>query len=274
MERCAPNQELPDGVTMPLHLYEILPGGDPLPAWAAATTPRSGIHTDPIRRAIGWMVGAFIVTFLITRAVTRMIRAGKGPFRNIEFGGSGLHVHHQVFGIFLMLLAGAAEFAYQPTGVAQSALAGAFGAGAALTLDEFALWFHLDDVYWSAEGRQSVNAVLIAAACGLLLMLGANPFDAGSERSRPAVAVLALVNLAFALGAIFKGKVATGLIGVLIPVIAIVASLRIAKPTSPWAHRRYPEGSHKRAKSLRRFPPGRRTWWDRAKDLVGGAPST
>lgn len=258
---------------MPLHLYELFHDGPALSAWAAAA-PDANIRTDPIRRAIGWMVGAFIVTFLLTRMVTRMIRAGKGPFRNIEFGGGGLHIHHQVFGIFLMLLTGAAEFAYQPGGWALSALAAAFGAGAALTLDEFALWFHLDDVYWSAEGRQSVNAVLIAAACGLLLMLGANPFDVGSEESRPAVFAVALVNLAFALAAIFKGKVATGLIGVLIPVVAIVATLRIAKPTSPWARRRYPEGSHKRAKALRRFPPNRRTWWDRAKDAVGGAPSS
>lgn len=265
---------------MPLHLHEILSDGhalSALPAWSelSAATPDTGIRTDPIRRSIGWMVGAFIVTFLITRLVTRMIRAGKGPFRNIEFGGGGLHIHHQVFGIFLMLLTGAAEFAYQPTGWELSALAAAFGAGAALTLDEFALWFHLDDVYWSAEGRQSVNAVLIAAACGFLLMLGANPFDVGSEEeSRPAVFAVAVVNLLFALAAIFKGKVATGLIGVLVPVIAIVATLRIAKPNSPWARRRYPEGSRKRAKSLRRFPPGRRTWWDRAKDAVGGAPST
>ncbi|WP_436788040.1 hypothetical protein [Yinghuangia sp. YIM S10712] len=256
---------------MPLHLHDTLAA---LPAWATAAPPDTRIETDPIRLVIGWMVGAFIVTFLITRLVTRMIRAGKGPFRNVEFGDSGLHVHHQVFGIFLMLLTGAAEFAYQPSGWGESALAAAFGAGAALTLDEFALWFHLDDVYWSAEGRQSVNAVLIAAACGLLLMLGANPFDVGSGDSRPAVAAVALMNLAFALAAIFKGKVATGLIGVLIPLVAIVATLRIAKPNSPWARRRYPEGSRKHAKSLRRFPPGERTLWDRAKDAVGGAPSS
>ena len=57
-------------------------------------------------------------------------------------------------------------------------LAVLFGAGAALTLDEFALWLHLEDVYWSREGRSSVDAVLIALVVGALLLLGANPFDA------------------------------------------------------------------------------------------------
>jgi hypothetical protein len=36
-----------------------------------------------------------------------------------------------------------------------------YGIGAALTLDEFALWLRLEDVYWSREGRQSIEAVLL-----------------------------------------------------------------------------------------------------------------
>ncbi|WTW95772.1 hypothetical protein OG216_21365 [Streptomycetaceae bacterium NBC_01309] len=241
--------------------------------WAATTPPDTEEQPEPIRRAIGWMLIAFIVTFLLTRMITRMIRAGKGPFRNMTFSG-GLHVHHQVYGIFLMLISGAAQFAYEPGGVARSILAAVFGAGAALTLDEYALWFHMDDVYWSAEGRKSVDAVLIAAGVGLLLMLGANPFDIGPGDSAPVAAAVSLMNLVFALGAIYKGKVATGLIGVLVPIVAIVSTVRIAKPDSPWARWRYPEGSRKRAKAVKRFPPGKRTVWDRVKDMIGGAPST
>lgn len=244
------------------HLYE----------WAATVPPEGDEQPEPLRRAIGWMLIAFIVTFLITRMVTRLIRAGKGPFRNMTFSG-GLHIHHQVYGIFLMLISGAAQFAYEPTGVARSVLAAVFGAGAALTLDEYALWFHMDDVYWSAEGRKSVDAVLIAAGVGMLLMLGANPFDIGSGDSAPVAAAVALMNLVFAFAAIYKGKVATGLIGALVPIVALVSTVRIAKPDSPWARWRYPEGSRKRAKAERRFPPGERTMWDRFKDLVGGAPS-
>ncbi|NUU21966.1 MAG: hypothetical protein HOV68_10710 [Streptomycetaceae bacterium] len=220
------------------------------------------------------MLGAFIVTFLLTRLITRLIRAGKGPFRNLTLGGGKLHVHHQVYGIFLMLVAGAAEFAYEPGGAARSVLAAVFGAGAALTLDEFALWFYLDDVYWSAEGRRSVDAVLVAAGMGVLLMFGANPFDVGSGDSKPVIAVVVAVDIVFALLAIFKGKVATGLIGVLIPLVAVVSAVRIAKSDSPWARWRYPEGSRKHAKALRRFPPGRRTAWDHFKDVLAGAPSS
>ncbi|MDI2127977.1 hypothetical protein [Yinghuangia seranimata] len=238
---------------------------------AAPADVKVSTDTNPVRHAIGWMVLAFILTFLLTRTITRMIRAGKGPFRNI--GGGGVHVHHQVFGIFMMLIAGAAEFAYEPGGVARGILAALFGAGAALTLDEFALWVYMDDVYWSAEGRKSVNAVLGAAGIGLLLMLGANPFDIGPGDSVPVAFFVIAINLAFALAAIFKGKVSTGLIGILVPFVAMVGTARIAKPDSPWARWRYPEGSRKREKALRRFPPGERTWWDRFKDLVAGAPT-
>lgn len=238
--------------------------------WAAGMAAAS--DSDKVRSGMGWMLGAFVLTFLATRCVTRLIRAGKGPFRDLDLPG-GLHVHHQVYGIFLMLLAGAAEFAYEPGGLPRNIMAAVFGAGAALTLDEFALWFHLDDVYWSAEGRKSVDAVMIAAAVGILLLFGANPFDVGSGDSKPAIAGIVLVNLAFALVAIFKGKVATGLIGVFVPIVAMVSTVRIAKPDSPWARWRYPEGSRKHERALRRFPPGKRTLWDRFKDLLAGAPS-
>ncbi|MFJ1702583.1 hypothetical protein [Kitasatospora sp. NPDC088346] len=239
--------------------------------WARLADVTVGTVNTPLRNGIGWMVGAFVLTFLATRMVTRMIRAGKGPFRDVSVGG--LHIHHQVYGIFLMLLAGAAEFAYQPGSVWRAVLAALFGAGAALTLDEFALWFHLDDVYWAAEGRKSVDAVLIAATMGLLVLLGANPFDTGGEDSAPGIAALLVVNLGFSVWALLKGKIATGLFGVLVPLIALIAACRIAKPDSPWARWRYPEGSAKRAKALRRFPPDRRTVWDRFKDALGGVPS-
>jgi hypothetical protein len=39
-----------------------------------------------------------------------------------------------------------------------------YGVGAALTLDEFALWLNLQDVYWSRQGRESIDAAIIFAA--------------------------------------------------------------------------------------------------------------
>ena len=41
----------------------------------------------------------------------------------------------------------------------------AFGIGMGLTLDEFALWLNLEDVYWPAKGRQSIDAVVVTVSC-------------------------------------------------------------------------------------------------------------
>ena len=134
------------------------------------------VRVVDLRPAAAFMLVAFVVTFVATRLVTRLIRAGRGPFRDTSVGG--VHVHHQVYGIFLLLGTGAVEFTYRPGTPWLQVLAVLFGAGAALTLDEFALWLRLDDVYWGAEGRQSVDAVLVATVVGTLLLLGANPFAA------------------------------------------------------------------------------------------------
>ncbi|MER7578776.1 hypothetical protein [Kitasatospora sp. NPDC097691] len=219
-----------------------------------------------------WMVGAFVVTFVGTRVITRLIRAGRGPFRNVEVGGT--HVHHQVYGIIAMLVAGAMEFAYRPDTPGAQILAALFGAGAALTLDEYALWLHLEDVYWSHEGRKSVDAAFLAVAVGLLLVAGFNPFsDSGrGAAANAAFAALLLVDLLFSVGAILKGKTATGVIGLLVPLVSVVACLRLAKPDSPWARWRYRPDSRRAERALRRYPPGRRTRMDALKDFVGGVP--
>ena len=133
-----------------------------------------------------FMLVAFVVTFLVTRYVTHMIRSGRGPFRDNTVGG--VHIHHEVYGIFLLLSAGALEFAYRPDPPGVQVLATLFGVGAALTLDEFALWLHLDDVYWGPEGRRSVDAVLVAVIVGGLMLVEAAPWDVdasdGDDRRR------------------------------------------------------------------------------------------
>ncbi|GAA1231232.1 hypothetical protein GCM10009665_21990 [Kitasatospora nipponensis] len=219
-----------------------------------------------------WMLGAFVLTFLVTRMVTRLIRAGRGPFRNVEVGGT--HVHHQVYGILAMVVAGAIEFTYRPGSPGAQILAVLFGAGAALTLDEFALWLHLKDVYWAREGRKSVDAAFLAGGVGLLLVAGFNPFsDTGAGTADHLVfAGLLLVNMVLCVGAILKGKTAMGVIGLLVPFVALVACLRLAKPSSPWARWRYPPDSRKAERAQRRYPPDRRTRLDALKDMVGGTP--
>src|SRR3954469_11099474 len=222
------------------------------------------------RAAVAWMVAAFLLTFLTTRLITRAIRTGRGPFRNASVGG--IHVHHEVYGIFLLLITGTAEFAYGPEGSWLYVLAILFGIGAALTLDEFALWLHLEDVYWSQEGRSSIDAVLVASVVGLLLLIGANPFDADRARGEAVVAATVLVNLLFALVAILKGRVVLGVVGVFVPVVALVGAVRLGRPHSPWARRRDPDGSERRRRSEERFPAGRRHRWDALVDLFADVP--
>ena len=109
---------------------------------------------------------AFLVTFAIVRGITHLIRAGVGPLQNVTSGG--LHIHHLVWGILLLLVVGYVwllEIGVGSSWVASLTAIG-FGVGAALTLDEFALWLNMRDVYWERQGRESIDAVIIFA--GLL----------------------------------------------------------------------------------------------------------
>jgi len=106
----------------------------------------------------------FLVTFGIVRAITHLIRAGVGPFHNVTSGG--LHIHHLVWGILILLVVGYLWLVEEGVGSSWTAslTAIAFGVGAALTLDEFALWLNLQDVYWQGAGRESIDAVVIFAS--------------------------------------------------------------------------------------------------------------
>jgi hypothetical protein len=127
----------------------------------------------------------FLLAFGIVRVVTHLIRAGVGPFQNVSTGG--LHIHHLVWGIGLLLVVGYLWLIQEGTGETRlpswfsRATAVAYGVGAALTLDEFALWLNLQDVYWAGKGRESIDAVVIFAAF-LLVGLWGYPFLLGLAR--------------------------------------------------------------------------------------------
>jgi hypothetical protein len=106
----------------------------------------------------------FLVTFGVVRGITHLIRSGLGPIHNVSAGG--LHIHHLVWGILILLGVGYLWLVEQGVGssLVASLSAVAFGIGAALTLDEFALWLNLQDVYWQGAGRESIDAVVIFAA--------------------------------------------------------------------------------------------------------------
>jgi hypothetical protein len=115
----------------------------------------------------------FYFSFAVVRFLTHAIRAGYGPFHDVEMGGR--HIHHLVFGILLLLLVGYLWLLEVGSGIRSRSrwpgrvMSLLYGVGAALTLDEFALWLNLQDVYWQSQGRESVDAV---ALFGSLLMIG------------------------------------------------------------------------------------------------------
>jgi hypothetical protein len=238
------------------------------------------------RSGVLWMLIAFVITFAITRLITRHIRsksgeAGGDPEAGPEEKGlvgdihiGGVHIHHQVWGILLILVSAVLEFAYQPDTPWLEVLGALFGVGAALTLDEFALWVHLDDVYWSEEGRKSIDAIVVAACIGGVLLIGTAPFgvdDNVSQDGLATVAITVLITIGLALIAVLKGKLAFGLIGLFFTPFALVGAIRLAKPGSPWARRRYRDRPKKLAKSQLRYGERRQARIDRLRDLLGGA---
>lgn len=116
-----------------------------------------------------WLLVGFLITFVTVRIITHAIKDGKGPFHNISAGAT--HIHHLVPGIIMVLVAGYSSIALhlRRTKILDAVI---FGVGAALTLDEFALWLDLKDVYWAKQGRWSVDAVIIVATIASLVVLG------------------------------------------------------------------------------------------------------
>jgi hypothetical protein len=204
-----------------------------------------------------------IAGFAFIRVSVRLIRAQVRWWPgNVTPGG--MHIHHVVFGVVFMLVGGVAAIIIPNAAtVPLSAVAALFGVGAALVLDEFALILHLDDVYWSEQGRTSVDAVFVAiAACGLLL-LGLRPFVVGDIVSARLTAhdgldwvvpiATTVVSLALAVVTLLKGKIWTGLLGLFVPIVLVIGAVRLARPGSPWSRWRYkkptPRAENKLAKA-------------------------
>ena len=236
---------------------------------------------SPSRAAIAAFTVGLLLTFLFVRLNTRLIRANVSWwFHDIESEG-GLHVHHMVIGVVVMIAAGLGLIAAAPEGLWLQLLAFAFGAGVGLTLDEFALILRLQDVYWTTEGRMSVDAVVVAVCVGLLLVLGqaplGNAFAVGATSFAADVIIAAVIaiDLALAVVCLLKGKLWTGFFAVFIPTVGMIGAIRIARPGSPWAHRRYGAKPKKLAKAQRREDHMNATWraWRTAfYDLLAGKP--
>ncbi len=214
------------------------------------------------------LLASMLLSFGFIRMSTRMIRAEVSWWPgNVSPGG--LHIHHLVFGIVLLLVAGFLGFAIQPDSPWLEIVAALFGIGAGLTLDEFALWLYLEDVYWSDEGRRSVDAVIFAAIIGGALMLGLVPVS--SEDGTVGLLLSIALVVATCLVAALKGKVWSTIGGMFIPLVGLVAAIRLARPGSVWAKRRYSAGSDRLAEAERRDARHDRRWRS-FQDKIGGVP--
>ena len=212
------------------------------------------------RLALFCFFAAMIVGFALTRLSVRMIRAGVRWWPgNIETDG-GMHIHHVVFGVVLMVGGGLAGLVLDSEQRGWTAVAAAvFGVGTALVLDEFALILHLRDVYWSTAGRSSVDAVFVAVAVTGLLLLGWHPSvldDVETLRESGGVGwalaigwTILAINLCTVALSLLKGKVWVGLFGLFVPLLAIVGAIRLGRPGSPWARWRYREESKQLARA-------------------------
>ena len=231
---------------------------------------------DHGRQFIFLVFVGFIGSFAFIRLSARLMRSPRVPWwPGSVVSESGVHLHHLVWGIVAMMGSGVISFALLNTGWWYEVCAVVFGIGMGLTIDEFALWIHLDDVYWSREGRSSIDASLIAAAfMGLILVGGFSlHVDAPSPYDVLGTAFAVAAILALSIICFLKQRVFHGAIGLLVIPFAIYGAARIGKPRSPWARRFYGERRpRKQAKAEQRFRPDRRTEHlkERVRDAIGG----
>jgi hypothetical protein len=227
----------------------------------------------PTQRAGFVLLAAFLLSFLFIRTSARLMRSPKVTWwpGSVKTSG-GLHLHHLVWGIVLLLLCGFLAFVLPRTSPRTEIIAALFGIGAGLTMDEFALWIHLRDVYWAEEGRSSVTAAIVAFVLGGLIVLGVAPFDLKNNASSVDTLLLAVAaDVLLATLAILKGKPLLGLFGLFVPFVSMAGAVRLAAPRSPWARRFYKPNGRKLARAEARWArrDARRR---RLSDMIAGAP--
>jgi hypothetical protein len=213
---------------------------------------------------------AFAVSFLGIRTSARLSRSV--PWWPGSVRSGDVHIHHLVWGICLMMLSGFLAFTLGPAAPSMPVFAVLFGVGAGFTMDEFALWVHLEDVYWQEEGRRSIDATVIAAAFAALVVLGKTPFGLEHVAATRATAVVVVAVLGLTIMCFMKGRALLGVVGLFVPAVALWGAIRLAQPASPWARRRYAPARLERSRA--RFAPDRRLgrWRGQLADVLIGAP--
>ncbi len=123
------------------------------------------------RRVALHVLVSYLITFAVLRLITADIRYNwwpNGPFHYVVTKG-GLHIHHLFWGILLLMVTGFAALASRNARW-HLRIAVLFGVALGLTMDEFAMWLRLADVYWTPQGIESIKAA--AAAAALLAIYG------------------------------------------------------------------------------------------------------
>jgi hypothetical protein len=213
---------------------------------------------------------SFLLTFGFIRTSTHMIRAQVSWWPgNVQVGGT--HVHHLVWGILLLLVCGYVGVAVHPGDPWRDINAVLFGVGTGLTLDEYALWLNLKDVYWEKEGRASIDAVIIAAALSGILLVGLRGWiDVTTEVKdvvQAIVGTVGMVGVILALVNTAKEKFGMAIWSILFPVVGLLSAFRLAKPHSVWAKIFYKHG--KKRRSEERFAGDRgKPFWKRGGELL------
>ena len=140
---------------------------------------------------------------------------------------------------------------------------------------------HLDDVYWSEEGRKSVEVVVLTAALVGLVLAGFSPFGVNDvtqteAQDRGGVITSVVVNFLFAMLVLLKGKTRMAIFSVIVPLVGLVGLVRLARPGSPWARRFYGRRPRARARATLRAYHRDKRWSGprrRFQDLIGGKPN-
>jgi hypothetical protein len=178
---------------------------------------------------------AFVCSFGFIRGSAHMIRAQVSWWPgNVETKG-GTHVHHLVWGILLLLVMGYLGLAVGPSSPWLELVAIAFGIGMGLTMDEFALWLNLQDVYWAPKGRQSIDAVVVTTVLLVIALLGLQfwiaVYDAvlvllGVDRGNAWLAIpVQVAGVALAVVCFRRGRKLSGLFGLFIPLVALIGAV-------------------------------------------------
>ena len=208
---------------------------------------------------------ALVGTFGFIRFSTHMIRAQVSWWPgNVDVGGT--HVHHLVWGIFAMMIFGYIGVVHSPESPWREIVAVFFGIGVGLTLDEFALWLELKDVYWEKDGRKSVDAMIIAAGLAGVALVGFSVWvrlaDDVKDGVFTIVGLVGVLGIVLALVNAAKGKLGWAVASIVVPVAGIIPALRLAKPPSIWARLFYrrrklvPHGDRMLERSRARYPAG------------------